>query len=136
MAMQNRIEFRLTHSSMGYDDETFIDGVIVEGYCIDFNEVAKSLCTPGDYEIFTCGCGVAGCAGIFEGVTVRHDGSNILWFLNQPFKAEYKFSKSELISALRKFLLKAVKCKANIGPTLYQMSGAKYTLELLDDLAF
>ena len=135
MARTSTIEFLLTQTPTGWDDDTCIDGVVVEGYCIDFNEIARSLASPGVYEIFTCGCGVAGCAGIFEGVRVRHEASHIAWSMTQPYQAEYTFCRSEMVKSLREFLLKAVELKATIGPTLYQMIGAPHTLGLLDGLA-
>jgi len=46
--------------------------------------LAASCCQPGNFEIFTCGCGIAGCAGIEEGVTVAHTGQRIEWSLRSP----------------------------------------------------
>ncbi len=52
--------------------ELHVDGVrLGEGYVVDIRRLAEALTREGEYFIFTCGCGDAGCAGIFEGVWSR-----------------------------------------------------------------
>jgi len=39
----------------------------------------RSTVESGEHEIFTCGCGVAGCAGIERGVIVARNDGLVLW---------------------------------------------------------
>jgi hypothetical protein len=49
--------------------ELRVDGVrLGEGYVLDILRLTEALTREGEHFIFTCGCGDAGCAGIFEGV--------------------------------------------------------------------
>jgi hypothetical protein len=52
--------------------ELRVDGArLGEGYVVDIRRLAEALTSEGEHFIFTCGCGDAGCAGIFEGVRSR-----------------------------------------------------------------
>lgn len=57
---------------------------IHEEFCVDLFELAKSCQLDGEFDIFTCSCGVAGCAGIFEGITVTHSPDEITWVCPEP----------------------------------------------------
>ncbi len=49
-----------------------VDGIrLGEGYVVDIRRLTEALTREGEHFIFTCGCGDAGCAGIFEGVRSR-----------------------------------------------------------------
>lgn len=58
--------------------ELRVDGIrLGEGYVVDVRRLAEALTREGEYFIFTCGCGDAGCAGIFEGVRSRISGDQV-----------------------------------------------------------
>lgn len=58
--------------------ELRVDGIrLGEGYVVDVRRLAEALTREGEYFIFTCGCGDAGCAGIFEGVRSRVSGDQV-----------------------------------------------------------
>ena len=57
---------------------------IHEEFWVDLFELAKSCQLDGEFDIFTCSCGVAGCAGIFEGITVTHSPDEITWVCPDP----------------------------------------------------
>ena len=59
--------------------ELRVDGTrLGEGYVLDIRRLAEALTSEGEHFIFTCGCGDAGCAGIFEGVRSRLAGGQVL----------------------------------------------------------
>lgn len=64
-------------------DERHLD----EPHCLDLGQLVQSLHTDGWAEIFTCKCGVAGCAGIVEGIKVAHLGPLIQWSFRRPQSA-------------------------------------------------
>ena len=58
--------------------ELRVDGSrLGEGYVLDIRRLAEALTSEGEHFIFTCGCGDAGCAGIFEGVRSRISGDQV-----------------------------------------------------------
>ena len=58
--------------------ELRIDGArLGEGYVVDIRRLAEALTREGEHFIFTCGCGDAGCAGIFDGVLSRISGDQV-----------------------------------------------------------
>ena len=134
MTKLNTIRFCLEDSYGEPEDVTYIDDKYVEEYCVDYDEIAKSLKAPGIFEIFTCGCGVAGCAGIYEGVRVEHENDLIRWTFNQPYEAVYLFSKKEMFDALYEFAEHVDDNNIEIGSTLYAISGAGRTLSLLEEV--
>lgn len=58
--------------------ELRVDGArLGEGYVLDIRRLAEALTSEGEHFIFTCGCGDAGCAGIFEGIRSRISGDEV-----------------------------------------------------------
>lgn len=58
--------------------ELRVDGArLGEEYVLDVCRLADALSQEGEHFIFTCGCGDAGCAGIFEGVSSRISGGKV-----------------------------------------------------------
>jgi len=53
-------------------------------HAVDLGYLVKSLYQEGEFYIFTCGCGDAGCAGIDEGVNISFDNNLINWRLRNP----------------------------------------------------
>ncbi len=94
----NRFELRLEEGVA--QGKTLSDGKIVlfseiwvdgqhldEPHPIDLPLLVQSLHVPGCYEIFTCNCGVGGCAGIVEGIQVTHDAGLVCWSFRRPQSA-------------------------------------------------
>jgi hypothetical protein len=93
-----------------------IDGApISTGFHIDYFDLASSARENGDYFILTCGCGDAGCAGLFEPIKVTHTSDTIAWHITEPEpKRDYIFRKPEYVAEVRRALEDAIK----INPTL------------------
>lgn len=53
---------------------------------IDLRELLRSCQGAGEFEIFTCGCGVAACAGI-HGIEISHTEEAIEWKCPDPLSA-------------------------------------------------
>lgn len=51
---------------------------------VDLKQLVKSSQLSGEFFIFTCGCGHAGCAGIEEGIKVNHLVDGIVWEVPDP----------------------------------------------------
>lgn len=65
--------------------QIWIDGAhLDEPHAIDLNALMRSLFRPGEFFIFTCGCGNSGCANIWEGIFVRHEPGVIRWRFRRP----------------------------------------------------
>jgi len=125
------IKFSLEKHNNDIDDFTYINGNLVKEYCIDFDELARSLKGAGEFNIFTCECGISGCAGIEQGVLVKHENEFVEWYVIQPFIAHYTFSKQIVIDELFKFAKSVEQHKLKVGSTLYMMSGSSETLRIL-----
>ncbi len=128
------IKFCLEEHDGDIGDYTYINDCLVKDYCIDFDLVAESLSAPGEYEIFTCDCGEAGCAGIKQGVLVEHENEFVKWTVSQPFNSKYTFLKQILIDDLLKFALTVEKDKLEVGTTIYMLFGATKTLSILESI--
>jgi hypothetical protein len=65
--------------------ELRVDGArLGDGYVLDISQLSAALTGTGEFFIFTCGCGEAGCAGIHEGVHSQVDGDAVMWTGNLP----------------------------------------------------
>lgn len=63
----------------------WVDGAhLDEPHPIHLPLLIQSLHEPGAYDIFTCDCGEGGCAGIFEGIHVMHEGELVHWDFRRP----------------------------------------------------
>ncbi|MBV5337765.1 MAG: bifunctional (p)ppGpp synthetase/guanosine-3',5'-bis(diphosphate) 3'-pyrophosphohydrolase, partial [Deltaproteobacteria bacterium] len=80
---------------------------------MDLHALADSCRYSGVFEILTCGCGVAGCAGIYEGIRVTHGDGIINWQVPRPFSwpthktlpknityTEFVFDKQQYVEAI------------------------------------
>ncbi len=75
--------------------EIWIDGQhLDEPYPVSLMELTRSLFYPGEFTIFTCGCGYAGCAEIFDGIFVRHEPGVIRWQFRRPVSSR-KFGTAD-----------------------------------------
>lgn len=91
-------------------------------HSLDMKELSLSCRFSGEFEILTCGCGIAGCDGITEGIWVTHGEDKIIWKVRNPFswpaykglpkKASYKeyvFDKQQYVEAIRTSVQKVKK---------------------------
>ena len=89
-------------------------------HALDMEELALSCRFSGEFEILTCGCGNAGCAGIDEGIHVTHKDGTIHWKVRNPVSwpgykdlpkniayTEYLFDKQQYVEAIRSSVEKA-----------------------------
>jgi hypothetical protein len=116
------------------DAEIWVDGELLdEPHFIDLPQLVHSLHVAGWHEIFTCGCGVGGCAGIVEGIHVTHREGLIAWSFRRPQSAgnllepalsewertavpvSFTFDKAQMLAAIEAFL-DAVRAKVRIKP--------------------
>lgn len=73
-----------------------------QAFVADVFAFAKSCQSAGEMDLFTCGCGISGCAGIFEGVRVTHTEAVIEWQCPDPL-ADDQDSDEEYPVAWRYF---------------------------------
>jgi hypothetical protein len=85
--------------------EVSIDGNVVtnfDTYATDLPELIRSSDSADDYFILTCWCGYAECAGIRQGVDVRHTQSTIIWQITDPTpKQRFVFDRNAYLQATR-----------------------------------
>lgn len=69
--------------------EIWVNGrCIDEPHFLDLPLLVQSLHKEGWFEIYTCNCGFASCAGIVDGIRVIHDVQYIHWYFRRPQAAE------------------------------------------------
>jgi len=97
---------RLLISASPGDAKIVIDGVnFSSGYWIDYVELAKSGVRDGKYFFLTCGCGEAGCAGLFDPIEVTSDETRVYWHIVQPEPERwFTFTKSEYRKELKNMI--------------------------------
>jgi len=98
------------------DETVLIDETVIwTDFCIDYKSLVRSAHEQGDYFIFTCGCGDAGCAGLFAPIQVKHDAESITWHITEPEPMrEFAFSKVQYIAEIRKALEKAIQINTTL----------------------
>lgn len=73
--------------------EIWVDGVRMEPkHAADISELARSIRPrkkPYRCDFFACGCGVAACAAILDGMQVRHQGKYLYWSFRSPLAGAY-----------------------------------------------
>ena len=70
---------------------------------VDLNQLEESLDNDGTYFIWTCSCGAPGCAGLFDGVVVKHVDGKTTWIdldQNRKFVFETTALKNAFSSAI------------------------------------
>lgn len=128
----SKLSFVLTFSdNVPFDDEgsaghyrvveprPYIDGkpLVPQDYVFD----ARAVLVPGvddaDRYLYTCSCGVPGCAGIFDEVAIRATSKHVTWtFPGEPFSSRLhprvpragplrvRFSRAQYTQALRELV--------------------------------
>jgi hypothetical protein len=87
--------------------QVLINGVpIDEPLPIDLWALVKSAVRSGYHYVYTCSCGIAGCAGIEEGIRVGHRNDKVLWEYRLPQSTD-GFGDSE-VSPYQDWLKRAV----------------------------
>jgi len=81
------------------------DDVLNTKYCIDYDALVKSLTESGEFSILTCGCSVAECAGLYEGIHVKHDDDEVRWLITQP-------------EPIRRYYFDIAKCRQAVNDAL------------------
>jgi len=72
--------------------ELRIDGQLLgDRYVLDVRRLAQALQREGEHFIFTCGCGVPGCAGIVDGVQSRISGDQVTLAGSLPKGGAFSF---------------------------------------------
>jgi len=64
---------------------------------LDLTQLRRCLTSSGTFFPWTCSCGDPGCAGMFQGVSVSHNGNNSTW-LDLDGNRKLEFSTSMLHS--------------------------------------
>ncbi len=94
-------------------DGTFTVGNTPSGLAVDLYELFKSTKRNGRYFILTCSCGMPDCAGIEQGITVRHHRDEVRWMIkdrglvnNAPvhFTFDSALYKREVRNALQQMI--------------------------------
>lgn len=124
-----RVENRSAHGKhisdgkLSLHPEVWVDRQhIDEPHFIDLPLLVQSFHVQGWCEIFTCGCSVAGCAGIVEGIHITHDTGLIRWSFRRPqsagtlsgsalkkweqsaFPVEMSFDRTQMVNATQDYL--------------------------------
>lgn len=98
---------------------------LTSGYAVDIRALVGYGARATTLDIYTCSCGVAGCAGIFDDVHLGVDGTSVTWtFPEAPFRQKFdpelfpagspllvRFNKAQYVQAL-----------ANLESQLYEMT--------------
>jgi len=140
----------LTDGTITLDSEIWVDGQhLDEPHFIDLPLLVQSLHVQGQYEIFTCGRGVGGCAGIVDGIQVTHEAGLIRWSFRRPQSAgnlldpalsEWEktavpvaltFERAQMLSAIQTYLDRV---RALVGNRLHRFGWPVHGLSVQDVL--
>lgn len=148
LPVPNRFELKLAdrcadevceiRGQISLDAQFWVDGELLdEPHCIDLPQLVHSLHVAGWYEIYTCGCGVGGCAGIVEGIHVTHREGWIDWSFRRPQSAgnlldpalsewertavpvSFTFDRAQMLAAIEAFL-DAVRAEVGTKPERFR----------------
>jgi hypothetical protein len=120
----NTIEFKARvdkdeEGTLSLSADILIDGGLpddLKPYCIDMYPIKESIDLLGAFgcDIFTCGCGIAECAGIWKRMLVITDETTVQWFVRWPIFRHYIFDKQQYKSAFDAFRNEAVSLAGGI----------------------
>jgi hypothetical protein len=84
---ESEAEYLLVQVKPLLDGKSFFRGA---GYLFDALHVLMAGAQNSELDIFTCGCGVAGCAGIHEECQITVDELTVTWSLPAvPFVKQF-----------------------------------------------
>ena len=72
-----------------------IDGQPFYTY-LDFSSFVDSTKSEGEFFLVTCSCGEPGCAGIFDGVLITHEGELIRWKVPNSIQQDVDSDEEEV----------------------------------------
>ena len=100
-----------TKASIKWHEEILVDGKNCgQYYCIDYRALVHSLTADGNFYIFTCGCGEAGCAGINEPIQIHRASGVVEWnIVLPPPKQMFRFAEKQYSQAVYDGLSAAAK---------------------------
>lgn len=112
-----------------------------EGYVVDIRRLAETLTSEGEHFIFTCGCGDAGCVGIFKGVQSKISGDQVTLVGSLPKGGAFSYvlsgyrarkAMSEALATVRA-IVTAMESEDGfpVGPEGLETSGIDDALALL-----
>ena len=90
-----KLRFLLGYEETYEEDAAVLHSLLtVDGHRLDdeetdmlhLDELVGSIYGYGYFEIYTCSCGVAQCADIWEDILVDQEGNTILWTVPQPLR--------------------------------------------------
>lgn len=118
-----------------------VDGVpLLNGYVFDVAPLIGYGLRDVDTDLYTCGCGVAGCAGIHDQIQLRADRSSMTWtFPEEPFRKELapglfaadaplslRFERKQYHQALRSVEAELLTLAADGGAPVVLAAGSAY----------
>ena len=117
LVIQREATIKGKKTSVKWRQEIQVDGERCgRNYCIDYKELVRSLTADGDYYIFTCGCGEAGCAGISEGIHIHHAAGVVEWHVVEPTPEQrFRFAEHQYAQAIHAGLSAAAKVLPSKG---------------------
>jgi len=110
---------------------------------LHLDELVGSIYGYGSFEIYTCGCGIAQCAGIWEDIWVDQQGDSVLWTIPQPLRQgtdgqttyrHFVFDRERYRQAIQTGLDEAIKL-ANDHPGKISIGPSGFTIEELSKLS-
>lgn len=92
------------HEEMSLESRLEVNGTLFHPeLTLDLQSLAKSCQSAGEMDIFTCGCGIPPCAGIFDGIKIMHLSDAIEWHFMEPLsEREYMDWSDEELDTVRK----------------------------------
>jgi hypothetical protein len=118
-----------------------VDGTpLLDGYVFDVAPLIGYGLRDVETDLYTCSCGVAGCAGIHENVQLRVDRDSVAWtFPEEPFRKEMcaelfpadapltvRFERKQYKQALRDVEAELLALAADGGAPVVLAAGSAY----------
>ena len=108
----DNLDFDLVLSTSDGDDYLIVALKVNEGSLTDFSyfatdlhELIASKEADGEFYIITCWCGDPGCAGIWQGIRVRHDSGMVQWHVLEPLPVrQYAFRREAYDETIRSII--------------------------------
>src|SRR5688500_9353689 len=113
------------------DGEPYVDS---RRHALDLQPLVSSQYSPGEYFIFTCSCGHAGCAGIWKGVKVWHDDVSVQRAVHSFSPTEtFRFERTAYSRAIDQGL-KALRGWFTAYPEIFNRERSGFLMRYFPDL--